>query len=88
MRGRIVRSRLGLVAGVALLIGAAAVPGVAIAAPSHGLSLFGDLKYGPDFEHFEYANPSAPKGGKALARSDNPPAIRSTPPVVRIDSLT
>src|SRR3712207_1912635 len=63
MRGRIVRSRLGLVAGVALLIGAAAVPGVAIAAPSHGLSLFGDLKYGPDFEHFEYANPSAPKGG-------------------------
>jgi len=30
---------------------------------AHGLSLFGDLKYGPDFPHFDYANPSAPKGG-------------------------
>lgn len=30
---------------------------------SHGLSVFGDLKYPADFEHFEYANPDAPKGG-------------------------
>jgi microcin C transport system substrate-binding protein len=30
---------------------------------SHGLSLFGDLKYGPDFKHFDYVNPDAPKGG-------------------------
>ena len=30
---------------------------------SHGLSIFGDLKYGPDFTHFAYVNPSAPKGG-------------------------
>ncbi|MFQ5897655.1 MAG: extracellular solute-binding protein [Candidatus Methylomirabilia bacterium] len=29
----------------------------------HGLSMYGDLKYGPDFTHFEYANPNAPKGG-------------------------
>lgn len=29
----------------------------------HGLSLFGDLKYPPDFKHFDYVNPSAPKGG-------------------------
>ena len=52
-----------LLAGVALLIGAVAAPGLASAAPSHGLSLFGDLKYGPDFTHFDYANPAAPKGG-------------------------
>jgi microcin C transport system substrate-binding protein len=32
---------------------------------SHGLSLFGDLKYGPDFQHFDYVNPDAPKGGTA-----------------------
>jgi microcin C transport system substrate-binding protein len=31
---------------------------------SHGLSVFGDLKYGPDFEHFDYVNPDAPKGGE------------------------
>jgi microcin C transport system substrate-binding protein len=30
---------------------------------THGLSSFGDLKYGPDFKHFAYVNPSAPKGG-------------------------
>lgn len=31
--------------------------------PLHGLSVFGDLKYGPGFTHFDYANPDAPKGG-------------------------
>ncbi|GLS17454.1 ABC transporter substrate-binding protein [Labrys miyagiensis] len=30
---------------------------------SHGLSLFGDLKYGPDFKAFFYVRPDAPKGG-------------------------
>ncbi len=29
----------------------------------HGLSAFGDLKYPPDFLHFDYASPDAPKGG-------------------------
>jgi microcin C transport system substrate-binding protein len=30
---------------------------------SHGLSAFGDLAYPPDFHHFRYADPTAPKGG-------------------------
>jgi len=30
---------------------------------SHGISTFGELKYGPDFKHFDYVNPNAPKGG-------------------------
>jgi microcin C transport system substrate-binding protein len=30
----------------------------------HGLSVFGDLKYGPDFRHFDYVDPAAPKGGR------------------------
>jgi len=29
----------------------------------HGISAFGDLKYPPDFKHFEYVNPDALKGG-------------------------
>jgi microcin C transport system substrate-binding protein len=29
----------------------------------HGLSLFGDLKYPPNFPHFDYVDPAAPKGG-------------------------
>lgn len=36
---------------------------------SHGISLYGDLKYGPDFHHFDYVNPDAPKGGKLLQSS-------------------
>jgi len=29
----------------------------------HGMSAFGDLKYQPDFRHFDYVNIDAPKGG-------------------------
>jgi microcin C transport system substrate-binding protein len=29
----------------------------------HGISAFGDLRYPPDFKHFDYVNPNAPKGG-------------------------
>jgi microcin C transport system substrate-binding protein len=29
----------------------------------HGVSAFGDLKYPPDFKHFDYVDPNAPKGG-------------------------
>jgi microcin C transport system substrate-binding protein len=38
--------------------------GAAEAAPKHGLSIFGDLKYPADFQHFDYVNPNAPKGGR------------------------
>lgn len=30
---------------------------------THGLSVFGDLKYPADFHHFDYVNAAAPKGG-------------------------
>ena len=29
----------------------------------HGLAMHGTLKYKPDFQHFDYVNPNAPKGG-------------------------
>lgn len=46
-----------------------ALPRIAFAAtpsdtPVHGLSAFGALKYAPDFTHFGYVNPDAPKGGE------------------------
>ena len=31
---------------------------------AHGISTFGDLKYPADFQHLEYVNPAAPKGGE------------------------
>ncbi len=30
---------------------------------AHGMAMHGDLKYPPDFKHFDYVNPNAPKGG-------------------------
>jgi microcin C transport system substrate-binding protein len=41
----------------------------------HAVSLFGDVRYGADFAHFDYVNPNAPKGGAvreaALGTYDN-----------------
>lgn len=35
----------------------------------HGIAFFQDLKYPPDFTHFDYLNPDAPKGGKLVLAS-------------------
>ena len=48
-----------LVAAILLTMGAAAAE-----KETHGLSAFGELKYPPDFKHFEWVNPDAPKGGR------------------------
>lgn len=48
--------------GTALALGTAAPAEETI--KSHGYSFFGDLKYGPDYTHFDYVNPDAPKGGE------------------------
>lgn len=53
-------NRIALAAAVGLFAAVSA----AVAEDKHGLSIFGDLKYPPDFQHFEYVNPNAPKGGK------------------------
>ena len=41
----------------------------------HGVAMHGDLKYGPDFTHFDYADPNAVKGGEvrqhAIGTFDN-----------------
>jgi microcin C transport system substrate-binding protein len=47
-----------------VLLLTACLASAATAEPRHGLSAFGDLKYPPDFKHFDYVNPDAPKGGK------------------------
>ncbi|MEL6838434.1 MAG: extracellular solute-binding protein [Pseudomonadota bacterium] len=52
----------------ALAITVLAAPASAEVTISHGYSAFGDLKYGPDFTHFGYANPDAPQGGTMSQR--------------------
>ena len=52
---------------------------------SHGIAMHGDLKYGPDFKHFDYVNPQAPKGGtvrlQAIGTYDsfNPFIVKGSP---------
>ena len=52
---------------------------------SHGIAMHGDLKYGPDFEHFDYVDPEAPKGGavrlEAIGAFDsfNPFIVKGNP---------
>ncbi|HBS50919.1 MAG TPA: ABC transporter substrate-binding protein, partial [Rhodobacteraceae bacterium] len=57
-------AQLGLVAALALAGPAAVAQDDPEMIRSHGYSYFGDLKYGPDFEHFDFVNPDAPKGGE------------------------
>lgn len=54
---------LGGAAAATTLIPGKGLAASSTGAPLHGFSAFGDLKYGPDFRHFDYVNPDAPKGG-------------------------
>jgi microcin C transport system substrate-binding protein len=51
----------------------------------HGIAMHGDLKYGPDFSHFAYVDPAAPKGGRVKQAtvgtfdSFNPFIVRGNP---------
>lgn len=60
---------------------------------AHGYNEFGELKYGPDFEHFDYVNPDAPIHGEvSISRvgtfdSMNALATRSGTPAVLTTSI-
>jgi microcin C transport system substrate-binding protein len=60
------------------------IPGSAVA-PVSALAMHGTPKYGPDYKHFDYVNPDAPKGGtlklSAIGTFDslNPFIIKGTP---------
>ncbi|MER8680918.1 extracellular solute-binding protein [Mesorhizobium sp. M1405] len=55
---------LGGAAAAAALLPGRAFATIPTGVKLHGLSAFGDLKYAPDFKHFDYVNPDAPKGGR------------------------
>ncbi len=54
---------------------------------THGVAIFGDLKYPENFTHFDYVNPDAPKGGKVTLGASgtfdtfNPYIIKGTPAI-------
>ena len=66
--GRVIRCLATAAVVAAPLVAGGAPP--AAAADRHGIAMHGAPKYGADFEHFDYANPDAPKGGELrLART-------------------
>lgn len=63
---------------------------------AHGYALWGDLKYGANFPHFDYVNPNAPKGGELLLVSNlrvstfdkyNPFTIKGSAPAYLADLM-
>ena len=56
--GGVLGARVGCLAWL-LLVGSSNV-----AAETHGIAMHGSPKYRPDFEHLDYVNPEAPKGGE------------------------
>ncbi|WP_271408188.1 extracellular solute-binding protein [Pseudomonas sp. Q1-7] len=70
-----------------MLIGLLAQPCFASLIESHGYAQFGTLKYPANFDHFDWTNPSAPKGGTlrlmAFGTFDtlNPYTFKGTSPV-------
>ena len=53
-------------------MGAGMAAGLALPAkaePRHAMALYGEPKYGPDFKHFDYVNPDAPKGGRVTLQA-------------------
>ena len=80
------RTALALLALLALAGIAKAAEGEADASPidyRHGYAFLGEPKYPPDFPHFDYVNPKAPKGGMLRRHgtgswdSFNPAALRA-----------
>ena len=79
----------GVTAALLWALGLVLVPGSGSSSdevrPSHGIAMHGDLKYAPDFKHFDYVNPKAPKGGavrlQAIGTFDsfNPFIVKGSP---------
>jgi len=62
-RRRVLVLTAGAVAGPAIVHGSNHAVLAAEDTVTHGISVFGDLKYPADFRHFDFVNPDAPKGG-------------------------
>jgi peptide/nickel transport system substrate-binding protein len=63
-RGSEAVKRFAAVAAFALCtFGASAANAIVLGKPVHGLAMYGEPKLPPDFTHYPFNNPDAPKGG-------------------------
>ncbi|MBN9278316.1 MAG: ABC transporter substrate-binding protein [Hyphomicrobium sp.] len=69
------RDRVGgaVVAALAVAASIVALPSAGLCDPNapreHAISLLGSVRYGPDFKHFDWVDPNAPKGGRVRMRA-------------------
>ncbi len=63
LHDRLVRLGLAIIAGMGLAL---ATGHPALAGPQHAITMHGEPALPPDFQHFRYVNPSAPKGGRMV----------------------
>lgn len=58
---------IAALSALAFLTAATAASAAGTNGPAHALAMHGTPKFGPDFKHFDYANPNAPKGGTRVS---------------------
>ena len=68
-RWRRVMIASAMVAGCALPLAPAVAESDRESPRLHALSLIGEPRHGPDFKHFDWVNPDAPKGGRVRMRA-------------------
>ncbi len=76
---------LAVLSALAVLTATTTVWAAGTGGPAHALAMHGKPKFGPDFKHFDYVNPNAPKGGTRVSDgfgtfdSLNPFILQGTP---------
>jgi microcin C transport system substrate-binding protein len=58
---------LAALSALAFLTSTATASAAGTNGPAHALAMHGEPKFGPDFKHFDYVNPNAPKGGTRIS---------------------
>jgi microcin C transport system substrate-binding protein len=56
--------RVAVLSILAVIVGTPGAEAQQKTTVAHAMAMHGQPKYGPDFKHFDYVNPNAPKGGK------------------------
>ena len=78
--------RRSILIGSAALPFAGVMPGAGLAQAGarvmHAIAMHGEPKYGPEFKHFDYSNPDAPKGGSIYLGVGPTAASRRKPAIV------
>lgn len=88
LRNNFIAAVAGIGFATAAISGAHALEGTN--GPAHALAMHGKPNFGPDFTHFDYANPDAPKGGSRVSDATgtfdslNPFILQGTPARVNL----